>query len=72
MDTSISDGTALIYHRHPDDGGDVVSDYLRCALVALGNAGMVEPVSFDGADAFHTRSCVRYRATETTPSTESR
>lgn len=65
---------ATIYHRHPDDGGDAVSDFLRRALVALSNAGMVERVPFRDAATVRTdskpffdRSCVKYRATSTTP-----
>lgn len=71
MDTSVSDGTALIYHRHLDDGGDVVSDFLRRALIALNNAGMVERVPTEtDPQPFFARSVGRYHATETTPNLE--
>lgn len=34
--------SATVYHRHPADGGDAVSDYLRRAMMAFVAAGMVE------------------------------
>lgn len=61
----------VVYHRHPDDGGDEVSEWLRRAMVALLRAEMVDridtPAEGGNARPFFRRSVGHYVTTDTTP-----
>jgi hypothetical protein len=56
-----------VYHRHPADGGDAVSDHLRRAMAALVAAGMIERTDTRRCGRVFSRSVGQYVATPTTP-----